>query len=438
MAGCGSKAPEEVAAVGDNKVATVESSVSTEEVIQEEKVDVETVVSSEETNQEISKSINSDKGYDLRDETELNLFVNTAKPEIGSTSFINEIKPNYTYEDFKRLTMVYLGHPRIMEEYENYEGNWFSSNKEIATAENGIITGWSEGICQITLENKEGDVIDVFDVVVTTFNDGRDVKNYRVYDYTDYFADDASYTPHDPEWVRENCNTILDFVIYLYDRYFVYNPDAPIMVTGETCWTWAESGDIVLMNNHGVCCDVANAASYVLANDYERWGFVCITGACGHIYNWFYEDGKYYIIDFTTVISDNRNDTRTFDPRKYINCVIEASNDEDAKEKIQDYLLKNTNIAEHTLLTFWVDSTGYDFQPAIVLSWCHEGIEADNKYVALEKDTLENRTIMGYINPDEDVEVRGIETDDIPSIVPTYGIRSNQDEIDKWNKYYRY
>ena len=73
-----------------------------------------------------------------------------------------------------------------------------------------------------------------------------------------------------------------------------------------------------------------------------------------------------------------------------------------------------------------------------MLSWCHDGLDYPDKYIALEEVIYEDRTIIGYRNPNVECEIKSIKTDLIPSIVPTYGTRSNQDEIDKWNKYYRY
>ena len=284
-----------------------------------------------------------------------------------------------------------------------------------------------------TLDDEE---IETFNVIVSTFNDGKKSDTYKEHQSGYYKTDDAWYTPSNPEWVRENCNTIMDFIVYLQDRNFMYNSNAPIMVTGETRWTWAEAGDVVLTNNYGVCCDVANAASYVLANDYERWGFVCITGEGGHIYNWFYEDSTFYIIDFTEVISNNR-DGITKEPEKYGWNFGVYSDGPSEKELIDQFLQCNTNYST-CWVSYWVEATGYDFQPATVLSWCHDGLDYPNKYIALEKEVLETRTIIGYRNPNVECDIKAIDTDMIPSIVPTYGTRSNQDEIDKRNKYYRY
>ena len=421
LAGCGSKSPAEVTQSADNKVISVVE--ETEETI--DNVDSEQEQSAEEAN----------GGIDCPE-----IIVNDKKVDTVSalrSSFLKDTQKEMDPDSYKKTVTVYLGHPRIMEDYENFDGFWYSSDPEIATAENAIITGWKEGICEVEVKSREGQTIETFHIIVTTFNDGKDANHFKVNEPDYYKTDDAWYTPSDPEWVRENCNTILDFVIYLQDRRFIYFPDAPIMVTGQSCWTWAEAGDVVLTNNYGVCCDVANAASYVLANDYERWGFVCITGGEGHIYNWFFEDGTFYIIDFTRVISDNRDNMKN-SPESYMIMSFGAESPEKEKELLDQFLECNTNL-ENCFVSLWVEATGYDFQPAIVLSWCHEGpYNAENKYIALEKEVLEERTIIGYVNPEVACDIKGIDIDLIPSIVPTYGTRSNQDEIDRWNKYYRY
>ena len=426
LAGCGSKASEETDVSAENNVSSIIE--ESEEIVSETTAD----------------DVNTEQNETEEKETEFvdcsEAVANCLRVDTTSTlrsSFLEYNRKRMVPDFFKEMLTVYLGHPRIMEDYEYYDGIWYTSDPEIATVENAIITGWKEGTCKIELKSNEGQTIETFNIIVTTFNDGKDANSFKVNETGYYRTDDASYTPSNPEWVRENCNTILDFIVYLQDRRFIYFPDAPIMVTGQSCWTWAEAGDIVLTNNYGVCCDVANAASYVLANDYERWGFVCITGAAGHIYNWFYEDGTFYIIDFTRVISDNRDNVQN-SPESYMMMSFGADSPESEKELLDQFLECNTNY-EHCFVSFWVEATGYDFQPATVLSWCHEGpYNADNKYIALEKEVLEERTIIGYVNPDVECDIKGIDIDLIPSIVPTYGTRSNQDEIDRWNRYYRY
>ncbi len=435
LVGCGSKVSSEEILPTENPSAAEE-----EENIPEDREEEENVAGE---NDEIASA--SEK-TDKEETTQTGMIdcstINYDEKKVDThselrTSFKSRILTDNGSKKYKEMTMVYLGHPRIMEAYENKDYCWYSSDPGVATAENGIITGWKEGTCDIAVQTVEGEEIETFRVIVSTFNDGKKADTYKEHESGYFKTDDAPHTPSNPEWVRENCNTILDFVVYLQDRNFIYNPDAPIMVTGETRWTWAEAGDIVLTNNYGVCCDVANAASYVLANDYERWGFVCITGAGGHIYNWFYEDSTFYIVDFTGVISDNREGRRQ-DPRSYIRMSFGVYSDGPSEEEVIDtYLQCNTNYS-NCWVSYWVDATGYDFQPAVVLSWCHDGLDYPDKYIALEKETLETRTIIGYRNPNVECDIKAIDTDLIPSVVPTYGTRSNQDEIDKWNKYYRY
>lgn len=426
LVGCGSNTPSEenlIQVTDTNSSVVKEVNISEETAEEKESVTENTKEEAPKTEMYNCTTINLDeKKIDTHSELSKS-FKHTIMNEVGS--------PKY-----KEMTMVYLGHPRIMEDYEDFDGIWYTSDPEIATADNGIITGWKEGTCDIMLKTLDDEEIETFNVIVSTFNDGKKSDTYKEHQSGYYKTDDAWYTPSNPEWVRENCNTIMDFIVYLQDRNFMYNSNAPIMVTGETRWTWAEAGDVVLTNNYGVCCDVANAASYVLANDYERWGFVCITGEGGHIYNWFYEDSTFYIIDFTEVISNNR-DGITKEPEKYGWNFGVYSDGPSEKELIDQFLQCNTNYST-CWVSYWVEATGYDFQPATVLSWCHDGLDYPNKYIALEKEVLETRTIIGYRNPNVECDIKAIDTDMIPSIVPTYGTRSNQDEIDKWNKYYRY
>ena len=254
---------------------------------------------------------------------------------------------------------------------------------------------------------------------------------------TGFQDSDIEYTCSvNPAFLKTKINTIQDAICYFQASGFRCQ-DAPVLVTGKSNWIWTLPGAAVLWYGGGGSSEFANAASYLLQYDFEDWGFILKYGEGSGVCNRFYEDGTFYIIDFTRVISDNRDNVQN-SPESYMMMSFGADSPESEKELLDQFLECNTNY-EHCFVSFWVEATGYDFQPATVLSWCHEGpYNADNKYIALEKEVLEERTIIGYVNPDVECDIKGIDIDLIPSIVPTYGTRSNQDEIDRWNRYYRY
>ena len=51
------------------------------------------------------------------------------------------------------------------------------------------------------------------------------------------------------------------------------------------------------------------------------------------------------------------------------------------KELIDQFLQCNTNYST-CWVSYWVEATGYDFQPAVVLSWCHNGNDYPNMTAA--------------------------------------------------------
>ena len=58
-------------------------------------------------------------------------------------------------------------------------------------------------------------------------------------------------------------------------------------VSDEEGWNWTADAKTIFDMNAGVCIQVAQLATYMLADDFEDWGVVMIEGNQGHIFNWF-------------------------------------------------------------------------------------------------------------------------------------------------------
>ena len=199
-------------------------------------------------------------------------------------------------EETKGRTVVYFGKTR---KFDSVGVNWSSSDTSVATVDNnGNVTAWSEGIADIICTDNTGNLVDTFEIFTTTYNDGRNpakdaprATEKGPQEITDIFCNGCT-----SEMLKNEINTIRDLMAYLCHHKFYYNNNMPICAT-RSCWTWAVSGEAVLELGYGVCCDIANVASYLLQYDYEELGWIYTCGdGVGHVFNYVYEDGMYYVL----------------------------------------------------------------------------------------------------------------------------------------------
>lgn len=319
--------------------------------------------------------------------------------------------------------VVYLGHPKKIDILSEEIVKWYSKDMNIATVSNGFIEGHDEGITEIWGANEAGDVISSYKIAVTTFNDGQE-KNYmpimnHINDILSYSEASLIHQSCDPQVAKDYCNTIYDFAYWLSEQRAYYDGSFPIVV--NNLWTWALPGDAMLLSNKGVCCDVANAAAYVLNHDYEDMGFIMVCGMMGHIYNWFYEDGTYYVFDYTRTIADgwNPNNAKT-EATKLIKEFTDL-------EELKAYV--NRSIPEDTLYIGMYSSMGHDFQCAVHMSYMQDSsqIPTGHSVIGFEECVFKNMYTL-YEHPTYDFEVISVPTDQIPAAVPTYGERIEKEE----------
>jgi len=123
---------------------------------------------------------------------------------------------------------------------------------------------------------------------------------------------------------------------------------------------WTAAPETIFEMSGGVCIEVAQLACAMLAGDYEDWGVILIDGEQGHILNWFFEDGDYYLFDFTQVISDNtwgRLERQYDEYWDYSDYVVKCANIDEIKE----YMVTEKVDTELNYLIYMYSCKGHDY-----------------------------------------------------------------------------
>lgn len=323
--------------------------------------------------------------------------------------------------DIKGRIPVFFSQPRVLEA----EGGvkWTSDNPEIAVVdENGIVQAIKEGTTTIRVMDAEDTQVASFDIYCTTKNDGENQAFYTTFkeDWELYkYCEDCS-----PEEIQARISTIRDVIRFLLARQAWYDPATPIMANGF--YTWAEDAEVFLTYDRGVCCDVTNLGAYLLQYDYEELGFIYHFGSgIGHVYNYVYEDGAYYVFDLTDVISNNQGCYDT-DYRIY------------QLEKLEDFvpiILEKKTDPERLLGVVAVNAMNHTEQPANYLSYIHDDSVMFTEPVQVGFEEGVPFEVL-YVNPKAEgmVEFISIPHDEIPYQVPSW-FRTTDDERRYWELY---
>lgn len=308
--------------------------------------------------------------------------------------------------------VIYLGMPRVLPEMSDTSVSWSVSDDTVATVQGGIVTGRKEGLVTICGRASDGREIYSEEFAVTTFNDGK--KAEICYELSPEEFSDGNISFQDtvsPELLQTKINTIQDLYTYFQNSGCRYAYDSPILVSGDTLWTWSVPGDNVLNNKIGSPSDFANAASYLLQNDFEDWGYLLAYGYNMQVYNWFYEDGFYYVVNLYDLFYDlgDGNCNNKYEPFKT-----------DNPEEITEYLHKRTN-REDTLAFFMLPALGHAVMPAIFTSCLRDSSMIYKGHVELGfEETVFDHMKLLFKNDSFDFTVCSVDTDDMPLGVPRY------------------
>lgn len=309
--------------------------------------------------------------------------------------------------------VIYLGMPRVLDEAPEDGVQWFTSDERIATVHNGVVSGWQEGVVTIQKQDADGNVLDSREFAVTTFNDGKKVEACYEISPEEFEGVEISYRDTvSPELLRTKINTIQDSIAYFQKSDFTYQSYSPILVSGDTLWNWSLPGDSVILNKFGGPADLANAVTYLLQNDYEDWGYLIAYGYNAKIFTWFYEDGYYYVMDYSALLEDLIDGCRykTYEPMKT-----------DRLEDITEYLHGRVD-RNNTLVYIMIPAAGHAEMPAFYSSCLRNSslIYSEHIELAFEDDVYDNMTIL-YENENFDFTIRPVLSEDMPLGVPQYG-----------------
>ena len=105
------------------------------------------------------------------------------------------------------------------------------------------------------------------------------------------------------EEVAEKISTIVDLARYLQVKGYAQDQrgDLKFQYNGQQ-WHCNRSAQVVFADNSGNCGGGSNLANFILQGDYEKQGYIHYAGnRGGHVINYFYKDGLYYVLDLTTL-----------------------------------------------------------------------------------------------------------------------------------------
>lgn len=316
---------------------------------------------------------------------------------------------------------IYIGKP-FQTGYELSDGDFlFSSDESIAEANGNLLYGKKEGYVEISLMNgnqkKEST-----NYYITTYNNGRQAEACYEIGPGGFTNSTIEYRGHlDPSFLQAQINTIQDSICYFQESGFRYEDYAPIVMTEQSCWIWSTSGDAVLQNKFGQYSDIANAAAYLLQNDFEDMGFILSYGTYSSVYNWFYEDGFYYVVNYNDVLTDliNGNCTNIYTPYKTASL-----------EDLTAYVTSMMDL-EQKLAVIMLSTDHTINQPPVYMSFIWNSFELPyvHSVIGYEDVVLENAKIL-FQNHDYDFEIKSFSSDEMPIGVP----RQNNNSI-IWYEY---
>lgn len=280
--------------------------------------------------------------------------------------------------------VLYLGNPYYLPML-NEKAVYFSvSDEEIAVIEGNTLVGKKQGIVTVTAYNSKKKSIGDTVIAVTTYNDGKDVATARSFEIEEGDVWDWYNTKNINYW-KQSVNTIQDMCAYLQARNFVYDFNKEPEFVNAGRWQWTQDAETIFAMSGGVCVQVAQMADYMLAENYEDWGNIIISGNQGHIFNWFYEDGYYYVFDFTQVISDNRDMGNGEKFRDYSEYVYKFK----TIRQIKKWVTTEKVDTKQNFLICMYSCQGHDYMPA----WYDEGC-ADTR--AVLNGTNEETAFYGF------------------------------------------
>ncbi len=398
----------------------------------EENTPVEEIQQEEQTTQtaekikiyETSPSYNQVK-YDYDNADRINAMYN--QTEAVTPYYLGREDENTRYLEKNREEgdgVLYLGLPLHLPSKTIGKAVCFSiSDESVATIVGDELIGLKQG--EFVLSSYDADKNHIADKKywVTTYNDSKEdiaqamtISKVPMGDFTD--ARDIDY------WKSAIC-TIQDMSYFLQARFFRYDfSKEPMMASlerqgDENRWVWEADAKTIFDMNGGVCIQVAQLANYMLAGDYEDWGVVMISGNQGHVFNWFYEDGNYYLFDFTEVISYNayQKDYNTPEFYQYVDFSDNVVK-RDSIEGIRNYCTTRKVDLSQNYLIYMYSCKGHDYLPCSLNTGMSDSNGVLNGYydqvIMGYQDVVMEDLVILYEKEESNVEFRSYKKEEIP------------------------
>lgn len=305
------------------------------------------------------------------------------------------------------------------------------SDESIAKVEGNALVGLRQGSFTLTCYDKDMNVLEEKVFVVSTYNDSLEniatAKSFVTTSNLQYNA--AAEELKDAECCKEAVSTIMDMSYLLQVKRFVYDgtkePDFGALdynVSDEERWNWTADAKTIFDMNAGVCIQVAQLATYMLADDFEDWGVVMIEGNQGHIFNWFFEDGKYYVFDFTEVISDNCGRSYEFEERFNYRDYSRNVQIFDTIEEFKNWCITSKVDITQNYAVYMYSCQGHDFIATNINSGMSSSYDAMNggfdELLLCYQDVVMDDLVVFYLSEISNAKFVSVPTEEVPWEIP--------------------
>lgn len=323
---------------------------------------------------------------------------------------------------------LYLGLPLYLPDILNNKVAYVEvDDTSVAKIENNEVIGLKQGVFTLKAYDADKKLMGEKKYVCTTFNDSKS----NIDSLMTFGGNLSDYSnARDFDYWKKSVKTIMDMCFCLEARNFVYDfakePEMGYLWNlggNNDVWTWNADPKTIYENSGGVCVQVAQLAVSMLAEDFEDWGAVLIEGNQGHIFNWFYEDGVYYLFDFTEVISDNHNHWNNINYRDYSNKVIKCN----SIEEIKEYCTKQKVDLNMNYAIYMYSCKGYDYLPCNVNTGMSDsnavlnGTFPDGTIKIRFQDIVMEDLVVLWENPNANpIEWESVPFDELIKDVPYY------------------
>ena len=297
---------------------------------------------------------------------------------VNTSSFYTS--PYSDRKETKNRTPLYFFHPRklILTDEKAEALLWVSSDPSVIRVySDGAVEAYKEGIADVTAYDKNGKAIETFFLYATTSNDADPVGS--MVDYSDTEALRLAYSEIEFQDIQESINNITDYVSYLMVNNCSYNmaeegTSPRPMIQNDIQWIQGVNSDWIFKNRCGICYNVCAGALYSLVGDYERSGIIQMAGQYGHTVYWCYENGTYYVYDFTNIISSGyRPVYEEFAGNVYLYVDSTLGRGTTLLEAFKQCADKSDTFYFKNNLIYSVDLTGIDYYPAEANNYMSDG-----------------------------------------------------------------